>query len=336
MALEVQKLLQEGVIEPSNSPWRAQAFVIRGENHKLRLVVHYSQTINKYTLLDAYPSPKIEEVILKISKNKIVRNYCLHLATGRTIHTRSGSGPTIYIEEDLSTRERETRPGEERSRVAARKNSGRRKKDGWMMVTNGIACFQRVIDKIIEDEGIVLTYPLVDDVTVRGKDQKEPDDNLEKFMTVTQKYNLTQNEYMCTYSSNSVHMLGYIIQDGIIKPDPERLKPLRDMPVPKDSFTLQRALGMFAHYCRWIPGFSQKIHPFLRKKQFPLSRDAVLTFNSLKDDVANAALATIKDDIPFRMETDFAMGVPLSQVTTYSCALLPTPVSKYLEDVKCK
>ncbi|GFT20644.1 retrovirus-related Pol polyprotein from transposon 17.6 [Trichonephila clavipes] len=88
------------------------------------------------------------------------------------------------------------------------------------------------------------------------------------------------------------------------------------MPVPKDSSALQRALGMFAHYCRLIPGFSKKIRPLLGKKQFPLSRDAVLTFNSLKDDVANAALATIEDDIPFRVETDssdFAIGATLSQ-----------------------
>ncbi|GFT46967.1 retrovirus-related Pol polyprotein from transposon 17.6 [Trichonephila clavipes] len=154
-------------------------------------------------------------------------------------------------------------------------------------ITNGVACFQRVIDKIIEDEGFTLTYPFIDDVTVCRKDQKEHDDNLEKFMT-----------------------------DGIIKPDPERLKPLRDKPVPKDSSALQRALGMFAHYCRWIPGFSKKIRPLLGKKQFPLSRDAVLTFNSLKDDVANAALATIEDDISFRVETDssdFANGATLSQ-----------------------
>ncbi|GFW65507.1 uncharacterized protein TNCV_1776511 [Trichonephila clavipes] len=99
----------------------------------------------------------------------------------------------------------------------------------------------RVIDKIIEDEGLALTYPFIDDVTVCEKDQKEHDDNLENFMTVAKKYNLTLNEDKCTYS---------------------------------------------------------------RKKQFPLSRDAVLTFNSLKDDVANAALVTIEDDIPFRMETD--------------------------------
>ncbi|GFY13638.1 putative retrovirus-related pol polyprotein from transposon opus [Trichonephila clavipes] len=85
------------------------------------------------------------------------------------------------------------------------------------------------------------------------------------------------------------------------------------MPVPKDSSALQRPLGMFAHYCQWIPGFSKKIRPLLGKKQFPLSRDAVLTFNSLKDDVANAALAIIEDDIPFRVETDFAIGATLSQ-----------------------
>ncbi|GFU50197.1 retrovirus-related Pol polyprotein from transposon opus [Trichonephila clavipes] len=268
MALEVQKLLQEGVIEPSNSPWRAQAFVIRGENHKPRMVVDYSQTINKYTLLDAYPLPKIEE--------DSERHYTAFEACGKLYQ---------FLRVPFG-------------------------------VTNGVACFQRVIDKIIEDEGLTLTYPFIDDVIVCGKDQKEHYDNLEKFMTVAKKYNLTLNEDKCTYSSNSVHLIGYIIQDGIIKPDPERLKPSRDMPVPKDSSALQRALGMFAHYCRWIPGFSKKIRPLLGKKQFPLSRDAVLTFNSLKDDVTNAALATIEDDIPFRVETDssdFAIGATLSQ-----------------------
>ena len=31
---EVQRLLKEGIIEPSNSPWRAQVVVTRNENHK--------------------------------------------------------------------------------------------------------------------------------------------------------------------------------------------------------------------------------------------------------------------------------------------------------------
>lgn len=49
---------------------------------------------------------------------------------------------------------------------------------------------------------------------------------------------------------------GYIVRDGTIKPDPERLKLLMDTPVPRNSSALQHAFGIFAHNCRWIPGFS--------------------------------------------------------------------------------
>ena len=48
-------MLKEGIMEPSQSPWRAQILVVSPENHKKRLVVDYSQTINRFTLLDAYP-----------------------------------------------------------------------------------------------------------------------------------------------------------------------------------------------------------------------------------------------------------------------------------------
>ncbi|GFV33825.1 hypothetical protein TNCV_1069321 [Trichonephila clavipes] len=69
-------------------------------------------------------------------------------------------------------------------------------------VTNGVACFQRVIDKIIEDEGLTLTYPFIDDVTVCGKDQKEHDDKREVHDCGKKKYNLTLNEDKCTYSKD--------------------------------------------------------------------------------------------------------------------------------------
>ena len=65
---EVSHLLKEGIIEPSLSPWRAQVLVTKDERHKRRMVVDYSQTINRYTLLDAYPLPKIDEIIAQIAK----------------------------------------------------------------------------------------------------------------------------------------------------------------------------------------------------------------------------------------------------------------------------
>ena len=59
---EISRMLKEGIIEPSQSPWRAQTLLISPENHKKRLVVDYYQTMNRFTLLDAYPLILVNEI----------------------------------------------------------------------------------------------------------------------------------------------------------------------------------------------------------------------------------------------------------------------------------
>ena len=63
---EISRMLKESIIEPSQSPWRAQTLVVSPENHKKRLV-DYSQTINWFTLLDAYPLPRKEDIVNEIA-----------------------------------------------------------------------------------------------------------------------------------------------------------------------------------------------------------------------------------------------------------------------------
>ena len=64
---EIKRLLDEGIIEPSNSPWRAQVVVVT-QNDKRRMVVDYSETINKYTYLDAFPLPNLDALVNQIAK----------------------------------------------------------------------------------------------------------------------------------------------------------------------------------------------------------------------------------------------------------------------------
>jgi len=52
----IQKDLRDGVIEPSTSPWRAQVLVTSRGNHRKRMCIDYSETINKFTLLDGWIS----------------------------------------------------------------------------------------------------------------------------------------------------------------------------------------------------------------------------------------------------------------------------------------
>ena len=44
ISTETKRLLQQGLIKPSNSPWRAQPLVVTQENHVRRMVIDYSQT----------------------------------------------------------------------------------------------------------------------------------------------------------------------------------------------------------------------------------------------------------------------------------------------------
>jgi len=63
-------MLRDGVIESSSSPWRAQVVLVKSEHHRKRLCIDYSQTINMYTLLDAYPLPNVWDVVNNVAQYK--------------------------------------------------------------------------------------------------------------------------------------------------------------------------------------------------------------------------------------------------------------------------
>ena len=67
---EIQRMLKEGIIEPSNSPWTAQYVVTKSYHHKNRVVIVYSQAIT-ITQLDVYPLPRIDDFINKIAQYRV-------------------------------------------------------------------------------------------------------------------------------------------------------------------------------------------------------------------------------------------------------------------------
>ncbi|XP_027225401.2 uncharacterized protein K02A2.6 [Penaeus vannamei] len=176
---EVQRLLKEGIIEPSNSPWRAQVVVVKGESRKMRLAIDYSETINKFTLLDSYPLPRIDETVNKMAQYRIFSTIDLRSAYHQVaikdtdkLYTAFEAGGKLY--------------------QFARIPFG---------VTNGVACFQRIMDSLIKEEGLVGTYAYLDNVTICGMTQQEHDGYLNKFLEAAARRNMTYNEDKCTFST---------------------------------------------------------------------------------------------------------------------------------------
>ncbi|XP_047527311.1 uncharacterized protein LOC125064368 [Vanessa atalanta] len=143
---EISKLLEEGVIEPSVSPWRAQVLVTGGGLHRKRLVIDYSLTINRFTELDAFPLPSIESVIEKVAKFNFFSQIDLKSA---------------YHQVPILSSERKYTAFEACGKLYpfSRIPFG---------VTNGVAAFQRTLQYIIDTEKLAGTFAYLDDVTVCG------------------------------------------------------------------------------------------------------------------------------------------------------------------------
>ena len=95
-----------------------------------------------------------------------------------------------------------------------------------------------------------------------------------------------------------------MIENGTIRPDPNRLTALLRLPPPADSKGLKRILGFFSHYSKWIRNFSEKIRPLVNTAAFPLNREQLNSFEGLKREIADSAVGAINEGVPFTVETD--------------------------------
>ena len=278
---EIQKLLENDIIEPSTSPWRAQILVVRNFS-KCRLVIDYSQTINRCTLLDAYPLPKIDDVVNRVAQD------CYY----STLDLQSAYHQVPILEE-----ERQYTAFEAMGRLYQYKRLP-------FGVTNGASAFQRIIDKFIQRNNLPKVYAYLDDLTVTGATLEEHDHNLKLLLDAAERDGLTFNESKSKLRRETIQWLGYEIKHKAIKPDPDRLKPLLNMPPPTTIKELKRINGMFAYYAKWIKNFSTKANPLIKAANFPLNENALKSFVELKNELAKACLNSISDDIPFEIESD--------------------------------
>jgi len=184
-------------------------------------------------------------------------------------------------------------------------------------VTNGVSCFQRIIDSVFADDELKQTFAYLDNINISGFDKADHDHNLKMFLDSASKINLTFNDAKFLVAVAEVDVLGYRISQGSIRPDPEHLRLLIELPMHKSSKELKRCLGMFAYYARWIRHFSGKMKPLIAGKvHIPLQSDAVAAFESLLEELLSACLKCIGENEPFTVHcdaSDFAIVAVLSQ-----------------------
>ena len=183
-------------------------------------------------------------------------------------------------------------------------------------VTNGVSIFQREMDHIVDTYSLKGTFPYLDNITICGKTQQEHDTNLANFISAAKDLNLNYNDEKCEFNTKKLSLLGCVIENGEIRPDPERMRPLETLPLPHDQKSLKRCLGFFSYYSKWVPNFSEKIRPLVKTTTFPVSQDAAKAMETMKEDIKASVVTCIDESIPFQVEcdaSDHALAATLNQ-----------------------
>lgn len=59
---EIQKMIERGNVEPSNSPWASNIVLVVKNDGKVKFCVDYRH-LNDVTIKDAYPLPRVDECL---------------------------------------------------------------------------------------------------------------------------------------------------------------------------------------------------------------------------------------------------------------------------------
>lgn len=300
---QVSKMLEQGIIRPSNSPWSSPVWVVPKKldasgKQKWRVVVDYRK-LNELTVDDKYPLPNISDLLDQLGKCQYFTT--LDLASG--FH---------QIEIDPKDIQKTAFTVENGHFEFVRMPFG---------LKNAPSTFQRVMDNIllgIQNERC-LVY--MDDIIVYSATIHDHLSRLTDVFKRLRNANLKIQPDKCEFLRKEVAYLGHVITKDGVKPNPSKVDSILNFPQPKNQKDIKSFLGLAGYYRRFISNFAKVSKPLtklLQKDQpFVFDSECVKSFNDLKHALTSTPVLVYPNfNEPFLLTTDasgFAIGAVLSQ-----------------------
>ncbi|UYV73599.1 K02A2.6-like [Cordylochernes scorpioides] len=158
--------------------------------------------------------------------------------------------------------------------------------------------YQRRLYEIFQGlEGIEI---IADDILILGKGDsyeealKDHDRNLENLFKTARQANLKFNINKVKLRLKEVKYLGHIITPHGLKPDPEKVKALKEMPHPESITELKSFLGFATYLCKFMPNISMISGPLrkltMKNSTWSWRKNHQAAFEQIKDLASKAPI----------------------------------------------
>ncbi|GJS80161.1 transposon ty3-I gag-pol polyprotein, partial [Tanacetum coccineum] len=161
-------------------------------------------------------------------------------------------------------------------------------------------------------EWLVMPFGLSNAPTKRG--------HLQKVIKALSDNNLFVNLKKCTFLTNKLLFLGYIMSSNGIHVDETKVQEVRDSPSPKTLSEVRSFHGLATFYKRFVRNFSSIVAPItscLKKGPFHLTKEAEESFKIIKEKLTTTPILSLPNfDKVFELKCDACgtgIGAVLSQ-----------------------
>lgn len=235
---EVNKMLDNGIIRPSNSPYASEVVLVPKKTGDWRFCVDF-RALNKTTIKDKYPLPRISDLINAIKGSRYFA--ALDLRSGYwQIPMEKSSIKYTAFRCFLGLYEFLFMP---------------------FGLTNAPATFQRVIDFLFGDLRFSGVLCFLDDILVHAPSFQESLDLLRQVFERLKAAGLTLNIPKSNFFPRKLKYLGQLIVDGQLVPDPQKVEVLHRIKQPTTITEVRSLLGFLGFYQAFIPQYAQLLIP---------------------------------------------------------------------------
>ncbi|XP_069176273.1 uncharacterized protein [Procambarus clarkii] len=293
---KVDYMLKHHLIAPSSSPWSSPILLVPKPGKKYRLCIDYRQ-VNKVTVADTYPLPRVEECLDAIGKARYLTKFDLFKGYWQVPLTEKAKPISAFVTPD-GLFECQVMP---------------------FGMKNAASTFQRLMGTVLRDVENTLVY--IDDVLIYDVDWQDHLRHIEDFFKAMLQSGLVVNLHKSEFARTSVVFLGHKVGGGWIAPKASKIEAIVQYPTPATRKDILRFLGMAGFYRKFVPNFSSIAAPLtnLLKKGVKLiwNENCQKAFESLKAILISSPILrspSFEDRFILTVDaSDYGLGSVLSQ-----------------------
>ena len=314
---EFEEMVRVGICRPSNSPCSSPLLMVAKGNNQWRPCGDYRR-LNHVTIPDRYGIPHIHSFADHLHGKKIfskidmVKAFHMIPVDPRDVHKTAISTPFGLFE-------------------FVRMGFGFR---------NASQTFQRFMNQVTQGLDFVFVY--IDDVLVASSDEKQHLSHLDLLFQRLSEFGVNVNRSKCVFGVNTLDFLGHTISSAGISPTEEKVRAIREYPVPVSRKQLKRFIGMVNYYHRFIPMLSEHLQPLYdtesdgKSVRAPLvwSEECQRAFENTKSALAEVTLLNyLKPDGELELVCD-ASNLAIGAVLQQRCSGVAEPLMFFSRKLK--